>query len=310
MAREVELLFLGTGGAVPRGRRQPSILISDWMGSRVLMDAGEGAQYWLFEKGVSPSEVTAILVSHPHGDHINGVAGLLMTMSLQGRRRKLLVVSTPESVDFMRETLEATETRLGFDVDFVAARGKGSIEVSGGGGDVLVAEWFPACHTVEALGFKLVWRLRARISYEKLASMGLRPGPWVRRVLRGETVYVEGYRVELRDIMGEGSKTFSIGYTGDTYPCESLVESLRGVDILIHDATLAGGLEEEARSRGHSTSVGAAMTAKEVSARLLVLTHISTRYEGFEARRLLSEARKRFPESVLAWDGMRIKVYL
>jgi ribonuclease Z len=294
---------------VPRSRRQPSVLVRDWAGFNVLLDAGEGVQRSLFKAGVSPARVDVVAVTHPHGDHVNGLAGLLMTMSLEGRRKPLTLVSTPETLEFVRETLEATKTRLGFEVEAVEARGRGSLELRRGGGDTLTLHWFPVCHTVEAVGFLLEWRLRPRVSPERLGSLGLRPGPWVREVLeRGEAV-VAGVRVTLDMLSGEPPGALRIAYTGDTgHPCPSLEEAVRGVDVLIHEATLEAGLEGEASERGHSTALQAAEAAARAGAYLLVLVHVSGRYEGFEARRLLDGARKVFPNALLAWDGARLVV--
>ncbi len=96
-----------------------------------------------------------------------------------------------------------------------------------------------------------------------------------------------------------------VAYTGDTSPCENVIASVRGVDVLIHEATFDSTMEAEAAKFGHSTSVGAARVAKEASVRKLILTHVSTRYEGYEAKALEEEARQVFPDTVLAWDLAR-----
>ncbi len=305
--RRVELVFLGTGGAVPRARMQPAVLVRDWMGNTLLLDAGEAVQVSLARAGVSPVRLDVIAITHPHGDHVNGLAGLLMTMSLEGRRRPLRVVSTRDTLEFVSETLEATRLRLGFEVELVEARGEGSMRVASSGGDELVLSWFPACHTVEAVGFRLDWRLRPRLDPRRLESLGLKPGPWVRRVLEEGEALVGGVRVTLDMVASRGAGAFSVGDTGDTrMPCRPLTKGLKGVDVIIHDSTLEAGLEGEAAERGHSTAVQAAETARIVGARLLVLTHVSGRYEGWEARRLLAQARSVFERTILAWDGMRL----
>src|SRR5207249_1245979 len=70
-----------------------------------------------------------------------------------------------------------------------------------------------------------------------------------------------------------------IVYTGDTMPHEALVEIAHRADVLIHDATSDAALEEKANRYGHSSSRQAAMIAKEAGVGLLVLTHVSPRYE-------------------------------
>ena len=305
----VEITMLGTGATVPTPERLlPGILVRDRVGNVVLLDAGEGVQLRLSRAGVSPSSIDVIAVTHEHGDHVNGLPGLLQSMYVGGRSRELRILA-PESVAwYVSEALEAREDRLGFRVDIVRLKGRGSLELSKASGDVATISWFPVCHSVEAYGFRLEWRLRPRVDVGKLESLGLKPGPWLRDLIEMGEVEVGGLRVRLEDLMARGEARLVVSYTGDTAPCEDYNVDVEGSDVLIHDSTFHSELEEEARLKGHSTSRQAALKASEVRARLLVLTHISSRYRGLEARRLLEEARRIFPNTLLARDMMRIAV--
>ncbi len=306
MAKLVEITILGSGGAVPsRERLTPSILIRDWMGNQVLLDAGEAAQLRLAEAGSSPSQLDVILLTHEHGDHVNGLAGLLMTMNLQGRERPLILAGAPGALEFAVEVLEATRERLGFEVVARPMRPGDELVLHESGGDRLVARAFKACHTVEALGFRLDWILRPRLKRSALELLGERPGPWIRELIQRGEAMIGGRRISLEEV-AEAGGGLGVAYTGDTAPCRSVAEAVRGVDVLLHDSTLDSGLEDEALSRGHSTAKAAALVAREAGAGLLVLIHVSQRYRGFEARRLLLEARRVFPRSILAWDLSRI----
>ncbi len=303
----VEVFFLGSGSAIPTPLRwHPSVLVRDWIGNHILLDAGEGVQLKMRSLGLSPSKINSIIITHPHGDHINGLAGLLMTMSLQGRRKPLTIVSTSEAVEFILETLEATKQNLGFEVKTITAEGYGKLDLSRGSGDRLTVRWLPSCHTVDSISVRLDWILRPRIAWDRLEALGLRPGAWIRELVAKGSYRVSGRIITLEEVSASGWKTFSIGYTGDTTPCDRVVEGLVGVNLLIHDSTLHSRLREEALARGHSTSLDAALVARKVGADLLVLFHISSRYQGFEARKLLLEAREAFPRAIIAWDGMRL----
>ncbi len=291
MARKVSIVFLGTGGAVPsKERLTSSILVFDWNGHTLLLDAGEGAQLRLMEAGYSPSDIDTILLTHSHGDHVNGVAGLLQSMSVQKRRRPLTILAPPSTASFIRETLEASVERLGFDVVIQEASPRGgSIQLYERGGDSLWTLWFPACHTSESIGFRLEWRLRPRILVDAKASF-------------------ESILSAAKSVMEREGSTLQLAYTGDTAPCKSVLEASKGVDILIHEATYDDRMESEALERLHSTSRHAAIIAREAGVRMLVLTHVSARYRGYEARRLLQEAREVFPQSLLAYDLMRLEI--
>jgi ribonuclease Z len=301
-----EITFLGTGATLPTTERfLPSILVRDRMGDVILLDVGEGAQFRLAQLNVSPSSIDVIAITHEHGDHVNGLPGLLQSMYVSGRSRKLTIVAPASVAQFISEVL-AGEDRLGFKVDVVIARGRGSLEVGRSSGDTLTLAWFPVCHTVEAYGYTLEWRLRPRVSLERVEALGLKPGPWIRDLIERGEVRVGDVRVKLEDVVEARGVTVKLSYTGDTAPCEVYVESIRGSRILIHDSTFHSELESEAASRGHSTSRDAALKAREAGVELLALTHISSRYRGFEARRLLEEARGVFPNTILARDLLRV----
>jgi len=102
---------------------------------------------------------------------------------------------------------------------------------------------------------------------------------------------------------GRGMR-FSLAYTGDTRPCESYIEKIRGAEIIVHDSTFSEELREEAWSFGHSTAGDAARIAKEAGAKLLFLFHISNRYSD-DVEALEMEARRIFPTTYAARDGMK-----
>jgi ribonuclease Z len=72
--------------------------------------------------------------------------------------------------------------------------------------------------------------------------------------------------------------TVKITYSGDTVPCEELVEIGRDSDILIHEATMEDDLWREARIKMHSTVSQAIDVGKKMNARYVILTHFSQRY--------------------------------
>jgi RNAse Z (EC 3.1.26.11) len=94
VARLIELMTLGTGAALPSLERFTAAhLLRDWLGNVILLDAGEGVQHRLRQAGISPTKVEFIAITHGHGDHINGLPGLLQTMYLSGRTSKLTVIA-------------------------------------------------------------------------------------------------------------------------------------------------------------------------------------------------------------------------
>ncbi len=307
MVRNVEVIFLGTSGGVPTPERGlPSIFIRDWRGFGVLFDIGEGVQYKMIRYGIPLSKINVIAITHAHGDHINGLPGLLQTLYMLKRNRSLLIICDRNSSRFIREVLEVERIPFSFPIKIITIKGEGWINLYSIGGDELNLYWRPSCHSVESYMYKLVWTLRPRLNLDKLKALGIEPDVKIVKSLFEKGVVKIGSKiVRLSDVSKENVAT-SIVYTGDTAPCSNLEEFARKARLLIHDSTFDSSLEEEAHERGHSTAREAALLAKKAKAYLLILTHISARYRGSEASVLLKEARAVHENTLLAWDGMRI----
>lgn len=82
----------------------------------------------------------------------------------------------------------------------------------------------------------------------------------------------------------------------------------RGVDVMVHEATLEAAMEEKANSRGHSSTRQAAQLAREAGVRKLIVTHVSSRYDVRGCESLLAECREVFPACELAEDFAQVSV--
>jgi len=307
MPRIVEVLILGTSAGIPtEGRGLPAILVRDWYGLHLLLDAGEGVQTKLARHRVPVTRIDIIAVTHPHGDHINGLPGLIQSMYMMNRRRPLTVYGNSEVASFLRETLEVEYLDLGFPINIVQIDGDGEAILWESGGDKATLSWTNACHTVESYAFAVTWTLRPRINKRLLVETGLTDPVLIKTLLSEGEVETSRGRVILDEVASTASTRTTLVYTGDTSPCRSISMLARGARLLIHDSSFASEHAEDSHERGHSTSLDAAILARDSGVSLLVLTHISARYRGGEALRLLREARTIFPNSILAWDGMRI----
>jgi len=67
-------------------------------------------------------------------------------------------------------------------------------------------------------------------------------------------------------------------YSGDTRMCAELEKAGQGATVLIHEATFEDGLEEDAHSKGHSTTKEAVLSGIRMNAKWILLTHFSQRY--------------------------------
>ncbi len=283
------VVYLGVGGAAPAwGRGLPSLAVV-WEGSVYLFDVGEGTQGRLVEAGLSALKVKVIAVTHLHGDHFFGLPGLLQFMTLSGRRERLVVIGPRGLLDYIVEAERVTGHRRSFDIEF--RRVSPGVVHRGDGFEIIA---FPVCHGgVESYGYIVRLAASYSVDVEKLRRLGLRPGPYLSRLKRGEVVVVEGRRLEPRDVLVLKRPELRIVYTGDTRPCDSVVEAARGATLLIHDATFSESEAREAEEKGHSTALEAARVASSAGVEWLALIHYSARYRDVNI--LVAEASRLHP---------------
>lgn len=295
------VVFLGTSAAVPTPNRGlPAILLK--LGSLcMLLDAGEGVQERLLRAGSSPLKIDAVVLTHFHGDHVFGLPGLLHSMSMHGRSKPLKVFGPPGTKAFLRHIDELTGHKPCFEVKVLEfARPEGVVEVERG----VLLEWFEVSHVPGSYGVKVVVRkAKGKIDVRKLKELGIPEGPHLAQLQRGIPVRLPGGRVvEPKDVLKEPPSEVSVVYTGDTRRIDTIVRKSRGASVLIHDSTFSSEDRDHAWLLGHSTSVDAALTAREAGVKLLVLTHFSARYD--DLRVLEREARRYFQETIAAEDFM------
>ena len=77
---------------------------------------------------------------------------------------------------------------------------------------------------------------------------------------------------------GNSRPGWKVVYSGDTRPCNALVEASRGATVLIHEATFDDGMPEEALAKKHSLTREAIETGVSAGVYRTILTHFSQRY--------------------------------
>src|SRR5687767_2166012 len=86
-----ELTILGCSSATPTSERNPTSQVLNVHEQLFLIDCGEAAQIQLRKFRIRFQKIDHIFISHLHGDHYLGLVGLLGTMHLLGRTKKLHV---------------------------------------------------------------------------------------------------------------------------------------------------------------------------------------------------------------------------
>lgn len=288
----MELLFLGTSAGVPSKERSTSCIALRDGQDIALLDCGEGSQRQIMASPFSFMKIRCILITHLHGDHVFGLPGLLQTMGMSDRKAPLSVYGPKGLRSFVDNTMSATEGEALYPLEISELEGGESFQCG-----TFSISCFPTDHGMSSLGYVVRLPDRpGRLDHDKALSLGIADGPEMAELKVGRTV--RGVRPE--DVVGPAIKGFSVAYTGDTKPCPNTVENVRGVDILIHEATYMDSEARNASEHNHSTASQAAAIAKDANVSRLIMTHISHRYDDRNA--LADEARRTFSESYVADD--------
>jgi len=271
-----------------------------------MFDCGEGVQRQMLIAKTSLNKITKVFISHMHGDHVMGLPGLLQTMALLGRERKLDIYGPPKIRKFLQGISETVQFVLTFQVETHEIKRAGIVCQE----QEYVVHAIRSKHVVTSFAYAYIEKSRPGTFYpEKAKALGISEGPLWSKLQKGKEINLPtGKCVKPEDVMGPPRLGRKIVYTGDTRPFKGLREFAKDADMLIHDSTLGEELAARAEEYGHSTVDQAAESAKEARVKQLVLTHISQRYE--DTSKWLEQARKIFKNTVVAEDFMKIEVPL
>ena len=248
----VTVLLAGTPTPTP-ARWGTAILLRSST-TTVLMDAGPGTTRRLVEAGLVPTDVDAVVFTHHHFDHTAGFPGFFLSRWDQGTGLidELSICGPPPTIGFVRNLFGRDVGAFWPDLNArMAAPASHAVFVNRGG----VLPRLPPDPEVSEVEPGQPF---------SIGDIEFLPG-----LARHVQPYLDcnAYRVTA------GSS--SVVYTGDTEPCDEVVELSRGADVLIsmcwdeEDVMAANG-----EASGQTGTLGAARMARDAGVDDLVLTHI------------------------------------
>ncbi|XP_026376809.2 zinc phosphodiesterase ELAC protein 2 [Ursus arctos] len=248
-----EIVFLGTGSAIPMKIRNVSATLVNISPDRsLLLDCGEGTfgqlcRHYGDEVDRVLGTLAAVFVSHLHADHHTGLLNILLqrerALASLGKPCPPLLVVAPTQLKAWLQLYHNQCQQLLQHVSLIPAKclQKGA-EVSS-----------PAVE-------RLIGSLLAACELEEFQTCLVRH---CKHAFGCALVHTSGWKVV---------------YSGDTMPCEALVQMGKDATLLIHEATLEDGLEEEAVEKTHSTTSQAIGVGVQMNAGFTMLNHFSQRY--------------------------------
>ncbi|MFE9394781.1 ribonuclease Z [Streptomyces flavidovirens] len=291
-----ELVVLGTASQVPTRHRNHNGYLLRWDGEGILFDPGEGTQRQMLRAGVAAHDINRICVTHFHGDHSLGLAGVIQRINLDHVPHPVTAHYPASGQRFFdrlryatayRETVRLTEAPVAADGPLAT-------------GPSYSLDAVRLSHPVESYGYRLTEPDGRRMLPALLAEHGIK-GPDVGRIQRDGQL--GGVTL---DQVSEERRGQRFAFVMDTRLCDGVYALAEGCDMLVIESTF---LDEEAllaAEHGHLTAGQAARAAHEAGVRHLVLTHFSQRYNDPEAFERQARAAGFDGELTVAADLLRV----
>ncbi len=301
-----EILFLGTSASAPSAKRGLAAQIVKHDEYRFLIDCGEGTQRQILQSGVGFKNLTRILLTHGHLDHILGLGGLLSTFLRWEAIDELDIFGGRTTLDRVYDLLYGVVLRGN-----TAPMPLRLNEIKAGvffEADDFTVSAFPVTHRgPDCLGYVFEGKARRPFLPEKADALGVPFGPERRDLVEGKTITLpDGKRVKPDDVLGPLQKGVKLVVVGDTGKTDDLLEFCKDADALVIESTYTDEEAEMARQFSHLTARQAAELAAKAGVKKLILTHISRRYREKD---ILKDAQTVFSNVSVArdFDSFQIK---
>uniref|UniRef100_A0A4W6CWF6 Zinc phosphodiesterase ELAC protein 2 n=1 Tax=Lates calcarifer TaxID=8187 RepID=A0A4W6CWF6_LATCA len=272
-----EVVFLGTGSALPMKIRNVSgTLVNISSTQSLLLDCGEGTfgqlcRHYGDDVDDALSKISTVFISHLHADHHTGLLNLLYqrerAMTTLGKEFSPIYLIAPVQImTWLNRYHDHCEEILSHI-------------------NVVPNTFLTDDAEVPKQKTKsLIKALLKKNDLTKFQTCGVRH---CKNAFACSFTHQSGWK---------------LAFSGDTMPCDAFVNIGKDATLLIHEATLEDGMEEEAVEKRHSTTSQAIGIGMRMNAEFIMLNHFSQRYAKIP---LFSED---FSDKVgISFDHMRIR---
>lgn len=294
-----EILFLGTSASAPSAKRGLSAQIIKHDEYRFLVDCGEGTQRQILQSGTGFKNLTRILLTHGHLDHILGLGGLMSTFMRWEAIEELDIYAGRSTMERVRALLDGVVLR-GNKPPMPFRMNEIKPGVIFDAADFTVTA-FPVSHRgPDCLGYVFEGKARRPFLNERATELGVPFGPERRELVAGNEITLpDGKRITPDDVLGPLQKGTKLVIVGDSGKTENLVEVCKDADALVIESTYLDEETEMASQFSHLTARQGAELAIKAGVKKLILTHISRRYREKD---VIKEAQALFPNTSVARD--------
>lgn len=296
---KIELHVLGTASMVPTKDRNLTSIFLSYENKGILFDCGEGTQRQMKIVGIKPNKINMIFISHWHGDHVLGLPGLLQTLGNSDYDKTLHIYGPKGTKKYLEYMLKGFifDTKIDMEINEIE---KGMVYEN----DDFFIETNKLKHSVECLGYSFIEKDKRKMNENKLDELNIK-GPYIGKLQKGEIIKINN-KIIKPDEVSSLIKGKKITIIFDTEPCTNAIKLSENANLLVCEATYHSDLDEKSLQYKHMTAKNAALLANEANVKKLILTHFSGRYKTTDD--IEKEAKDIFPNSVCAYDFMKIKL--
>uniref|UniRef100_A0A4W4GXI2 Zinc phosphodiesterase ELAC protein 2 n=1 Tax=Electrophorus electricus TaxID=8005 RepID=A0A4W4GXI2_ELEEL len=251
--RYPEVVFLGTGSAVPMKIRNVSgTLVNISSSHSVLLDCGEGTfgqmcRHYGNDVDEVLSKLSTVFVSHMHADHHTGLINVLLqrerALNSLGKSFTPVYLIAPTAIMTWLSQYHDHCQEILSHINFIPAK-----SLSAG---------------AAVPHFKTKTCIQTILQKTDLTKFQTCLVRHCKNAFACSLTHQSGWQLV---------------FSGDTMPCDALADMGKNATLLIHEATLEDGMEEEAIDKRHSTTSQAINVGMKMGAEFIMLNHFSQRY--------------------------------
>ena len=302
---KMDLHILGCGSALPTTKHFPTSQVLNIRDKLFMIDCGEGAQLQFRKSKLKFSRLNHIFISHLHGDHCFGLLGLISTLNLLGRTAELHIHSPKGLEELLRPMLDFFNKQMTYRIVFHPFETREPALIYEDRSVTVTT--IPLCHRLPTCGFLFAEKPSPNHILREMTDFYQVPLYELNKIKNGaDFITPDGTIIPNNRLTRPADPPRKYAYCSDTLPLPSVVEQIKGVDLLFHEATFADEDAPRAKETYHTTASQAASLAREAGVKRLLIGHFSARYE--DEVLLLEQARKVFPTTSLAKEILSISI--
>lgn len=300
-----EVHILGCGSAKPTLRHLPTSQVVNIREKLFMIDCGEGAQLQFFRSRQKFMKLNSVFISHVHGDHCFGLPGLVSTLNLLGRTANLNIFCPEGFSKLMSPFIAFFNNVMTYKVvfhEFSTSEPETIYDDRS-----LTVNTIPLRHRIPCCGFIFKEKQGLRHIKRDIIDAYNIPLSEICRIKNGmDYVCPDGDVIPNERLTSSPTPVRTYAYCSDTSFLPSIVEQIKNVDLLFHEATFQDEDQSRAKETYHSTASQAATIALAAKVKKLMIGHFSARYDNEDI--LLEQAKTVFPETILAKENMYVSV--